>query len=116
MSYNIFAETNKRIDWEELNKRVVLQMFIEYIPMPGMGNNGGDALGISIPSRNLRNGTWEELKRAMEILKTEFQFELYDMYLGTKIDSKVMDKIKQNLIIQDYRTENMELVIRQVCK
>lgn len=99
MAYNIFAETNKKINWEELNQRVVVKMFIEYFPMPGMGINGGDALGISIPSKNLRNGTWEELKRVIEILEIEFQFDLYDMYYGLKIDSKLMDKIKENLTV-----------------
>lgn len=97
MSYNIFAETSKKLNWEELNQRVVLQMFLEYIPMPGMGINGGDALGICIPSKNIKKGTWEEFKRAVEILNTEFQFDLYDMYYGAKIDTKIMDKIKENL-------------------
>lgn len=99
MSYNIFAETDKKIDWEKLNDRVVIQMFIEYFPMQGMGINGGDALGISIPSKNIKNGVWEELKIAIDILKNEFQFDLYDMYYGAKIDSKLMDNIKKNLSI-----------------
>lgn len=97
MSYNILAETDKTINWEQLNERVVRKMFIEYIPMPGMGVNGGDALGISIPAKNLGYGAWEELKRSIEILKTEFQLNLYDMYYGAEIDSKLMAKIKNNL-------------------
>lgn len=97
MAYNIFAETNKKIDWSELNKRIVFNRLLEYIPMPGMGVNGGDALGISIPSKNLRNGTWEELKMTIGILNNEFQFDLYDMYYGEKIDSKFMAKLRKNL-------------------
>lgn len=100
MSYNILAETDKTINWEQLNQRVVRKMFVEYIPMPGMGVNGGDALGISIPAKNLSYGAWEELKRSVQILKTEFQLNLYDMYYGAEIDSKLMVKIKNNLIGQ----------------
>ncbi len=97
MSYNIFAETNNKINWEELNRKVSPQISIEYVPMPGMGISGGDAVGISIPSKNIRNGLWEELKRVITILNDEFHLDLYDMYYGTKIDTKNMDKIKENL-------------------
>lgn len=99
MAYNIFAETDKQIDWEELNKKVVLGMSLEYVPMPGMGINGGDALGISIPAKRVNGNTWEELKKAIEILKDNYNFSLYDMYYGKIIDSKMMNKVKENLTI-----------------
>ena len=99
MAYNIFAETNRKIKWEELNKRLVMNRLLEYVPMPGMGIDGGDALGISIPSKNIRNETWAELKMAIEILGNEFQLDLYDMYYGEKIDSKFMVKLKENLFV-----------------
>lgn len=97
MAYNIFAETDKQINWRELHQKIMPQKLVEYVPMPGMGVNGGDALGISIPSKNSGNKAWEELQSIINILETQFQLTLYDMYYGTRVDSVVLDKMKKNL-------------------
>lgn len=97
MAYNIFGETGKQINWEELHKKITPKVFIEYVPMPGKGVNGGDAIGISIPSKNFGNKAWEELKDAVFILAVQYRFKLYDMYYGTEIESGLLNKIKEIL-------------------
>lgn len=52
MAYNFWVESAAKIDWEQLNKSVQPFQLLEYVPMPGMGLNGGDAIGLSIPMRN----------------------------------------------------------------
>jgi len=99
MAYNIFVETDKQVDWEELHQKVMPKILVEYIPMPQNGKNGGDALGISIPSKNVGVKAWEELKNTIDILKTDYGFDLYDMFYGAKIDSELLGKVKQNLTI-----------------
>lgn len=99
MAYNIFAEADKKINWEELHQKITPIELVEYVPMPNMGIDGGDALGISIPSKNIGELAWEELRAAIEILMDEFHLNLYDMYYGIRIDSKVLIKIRENLII-----------------
>lgn len=98
MAYNIFSQTSKKINWEELHLIVVSQRNLEYIPMPGKGIDGGDALGISIPSKNFSEITWEELNTTISLLTLEYQFEFYDMYHGAKIDSRILGEIKKVLL------------------
>jgi hypothetical protein len=67
--------------------------------MAGMGINGGDALGISVPSKNSGIDAWEELKPVISMLESsQFQFTLYDMYYGAKLDSEMLKKIRENII------------------
>ena len=99
MSYNILAETDKKIDFNELHEKMILHRSIEYVPMPDMGINGGDALGISIPSKMINDSTWGELEKVIEVLKKDFNLSLYDMYYGEIIDSKMMAKVKENLYV-----------------
>lgn len=99
MAYNILAESKEKISWEELNKKLFKNdMLIEFIPMPKLGICGGDALGISIPSKNANKKAWEELKKIIYILINDYKFELYDMYYGVKIDDSNLDRIKNNII------------------
>lgn len=99
MAYNIYAETSKKIDWVAINQKLMTYKLIEYVPMPGLGIEGGDALGISIPSKNLGNTAWEELKNVIGLLHSEYKFNLYDMYYGESIDSQLLSKIKENIAI-----------------
>jgi hypothetical protein len=98
MSYNIFAETDKKINWEELYKEMMPQILVEYVPMPNIGINGGDALGISIPSKNVGIEAWEKLELIMNVLIEKYQFDLYDMYNGVRINKDSFNKIKENLL------------------
>jgi len=95
MGYNIFAQTDKKVNWEELNQKLMPIKLLEFIPMVAKGINGGDAIGISIPSKNCCVNAWEELKAAVVVLVDNYQFELYDMYYGEKIDEEMLYKIKK---------------------
>ncbi len=95
MSYNLFCETNKIIQWEHLNSRVQSFTTAEYVPMPGMGIDGGDALGISIPLKNTGVKAWKEINEIIKILQTEFNFVIYDMYYGELVELNNMEKIKE---------------------
>lgn len=97
MSYNIMAETDQKINWDDLNCRLDFNKSYEVFPMPGRGVNGGDALGISIPSKKIHEHTWCEIAFLIDMLKEDFKLELYDLYFGIKIVPEVMDKIKMNL-------------------
>ena len=94
MAYNIFCETEKEIHWQKLNLRLQPFSFIEYVPMPGLAINGGDALGLSVPQKNVGDRAWREMQIVVEILINEFQFVLYDMYQGEIIDLESLDNIR----------------------
>ncbi len=98
MAYNIYAETNKKIDWMEINQKLMAHKLIEYVPMPEMGIEYGDAIGISIPSKNLGIKAWNELEGVISLLETEYKFNLYDMYYGEKITFQLLNKIKGNIV------------------
>jgi len=99
MSYNILAQIDKKVDWKELNQKVMPVRFLEFVPMIGKGINGGDAIGISIPAKNSCIEAWEELKAIVYILANDYQFELYDLYHGAKIDDELLNQIKEQLIL-----------------
>jgi len=81
MSYNIFVETDKKIDWEKLNKKLYRPRTpIEYVP-----------------TKNIGIKAWEELKFAINIFQSEYKFDLYDMFYGEKIDDNLLSKIKTNI-------------------
>lgn len=98
MGYNLIAETDKPIKWDEIHSRIMPQKLIECIPMPYMGYNGGDALGISIPSKNASIKAYNELEILIKILITEYKFSIYDLYSGEKVDNTNLSIIKANLV------------------
>ncbi len=99
MAFNIIAETNKKLDFDKLHKKLYsANLHFDFIPMPGLGVNGGDAIGICIPLKNANEETWNQLKPVLKKLKSEFNCDVYDLYGGQKLGLFNIETFKNNLI------------------
>jgi hypothetical protein len=86
MAFNIIAETDKKLDYNKIYNKVYSDhLNFDFVPMPGLGLNGGDALGICIPLSNRSELTWIQLKPILKILKSKFGCDVYDLYGGQKL-------------------------------
>lgn len=86
MSFNIIAETPKRLDYNNLHKKIYKDdLPFEFVPMPNLGPNGGDALGICVPLKYANETTWNELKPVLKLLRAKFHCDVYDLYSGQKL-------------------------------
>ena len=100
MAYNIIAETSAKLDFNEVHKQCVHSgnYQIELFPMPNLGFNGGDAVGICIAFKNANESTWNKLKPILETLRSNFSCDVYDLYGGQKLVSSNFDSFKTNLL------------------
>jgi hypothetical protein len=95
MSLNFLAETTDLLDWRHVHSELYSpKCLIEFIPMPGGGINGGDAIGISIPSKNICEKALNQLKEKIRKLTLEFKIEVLDLYSGEKIDAANLEGLK----------------------
>ena len=98
MAFNIIAETDKKLDYNKLHDEIYSEnMNFDFVPMSGLGPNGGDAIGICIPLKYANDNTWAQLKPILEKLKSKFGCDVYDLYGGQKLDVFNIDTFKQNL-------------------
>jgi hypothetical protein len=101
MAFNIMAETNKKLDFGRLHKEVFSEDFnFDFVPMPGLGLNGGDAIGICIPLNYATEETWNQLKPVLKKLKSDFNCDVYDLYGGQKLGLFNIDSFKKNLLLK----------------
>jgi hypothetical protein len=101
MAFHIIAETTKKLDYHKLHRAVHSEdIFFDYLPMPGLGVNGGDALGICIPLKNANETTWKQLKPVLKKLKIRFGCNVYDLYGGQKLGFFNIDSFKKNLLLK----------------
>ena len=99
MAFNIIAETDKIIDFDKLHNKVYAEnLKLEFVPMPKLGVNGGDAIGICIPLKNVNDDTWLQLKTILKKLKSEFNCDVYDLYGGQKLGLFNLNTFKKNLL------------------
>ena len=99
MAFNIIAESNKSLNYEQIHKELFQDSLpFELIPMPGLGKQNGDALGICIPINNANFNTWTSLKIVLEKLHSEFSCDIYELYGGQKLDENNILTFRQNLI------------------
>ncbi|WP_207429368.1 hypothetical protein [Pedobacter sp. SYSU D00535] len=99
MAFNIIAESSRRLDFEEIHKASVkTSLGFEIFPMPKLGINGGDAIGISVPLSNADEPTWMELKRVLKLLKSYFHCDVYDLYGGQKLGLFNINSFRKNLM------------------
>ena len=102
MAFNIIAETNKKLDYGKLHKEIYSEELpFDYLPMPGLGPNEGDAFGISVPLKNANEFTWTLLKPILKKLKSKFNCDVYDLYGGQKLTFFNTQKFKENLITKE---------------
>jgi hypothetical protein len=99
MAFNIIAETEKKLDFDSIHEQVYLVDFnFDFVPMPRLGLNGGDAIGICIPLNNANEETWAQLKPVLNKLKSDFNCDVYDLYGGQKLDFFNIDTFKKKLL------------------
>lgn len=99
MAFNIIAETGKKLDFNEIHREIyVRDMLLEFIPMPGLGTRGGDAVGICIPFKNANERAWIQLKPVLKKLNSKFGCDIYDLHGGQKLGFFNIDSFKKNLL------------------
>jgi hypothetical protein len=99
MAFNIMAESSGKLNYNKIHEKVVMgELPFDVVPMPGLGVNGGDALGICVPFKNANESTWQQLKPVLLILKSQFSCDVYDMYGGQKLGSFNINTFKTNLL------------------
>lgn len=99
MSFNILAEASQRLDYDSIHRETYKDdLPFEFVPMPSLGLNGGDALGICVPLKNANYDTWKKLKRVLLTLHRKFHCEVFDLYGGQKLNYFNIGKFKRNLL------------------
>ena len=100
MSFNIMCESSKKIDWHTFNKFKSHNLFnkVEVIPMPELGRNKGDALGVCVPLDNIGMAAWRQLKRMLEYLLDQEEIEIYNLYSGERVTKKNIESLQQEVI------------------
>lgn len=101
MAFNIIAETDKKLDYDRLHRQVYSEdLNFDFVPMPGLGLNGVDAIGICIPLNNANEETWTHLKPVLKKLKSQFNCNVYDLYGGQKLGFFNIHTFKNNLLLK----------------
>lgn len=101
MSFNIIAETNKKLKYNKIHQELYSEdLNFDFVPMPGFGLNGGDAIGICVPLANVNETTWRQLKIVLNALKSKFNCDVYDLYGGQKLGLFNIDSFKKNLFLE----------------
>ena len=101
MSFNIIAETSSRLDFQKIYHAVYKdELPFDFVPMPDLGPEGGDALGICIPLENASEATWNELLPVLNILRTKFRCAVYDLYGGQKLGFFNSKTFKKTLLLK----------------
>jgi hypothetical protein len=101
MSFNIVAESSSCLDYYKIHRAVYkVNLPFDFVPMPTLGPNGGDALGICVPLKNANEATWEELSPVLKILRSKFRCEVYDLYGGQKLGYFNIRSFKKNLLLK----------------
>ncbi|WP_412465486.1 hypothetical protein [Pedobacter sp. KLB.chiD] len=99
MSFNIIAETSKKLDYNKIRNHIYSEdLLFDLIPMPELGVKGGDAIGICIPLKNVSEQSWEQLKPILKILKSKYSCKIYDLYGGQKLGLFNLNIFKKNLL------------------
>ena len=99
MAFNIIAETNKKLDYKELHDEIYSDALkFDFVPMPGLGIAGGDAIGICVPMREATELAWTQLGPVLKKLRHRFGCDVYDMYGGQKLGLLNISSFKRNLL------------------
>lgn len=97
MSYNLMCETKDKINWESFNKYIPWFENMEFIPMPSKGINGGDAIGISVPLKNVGKNTMKALEMIYLIVTGELGCTVYDLYTGQVVTEESLRLVYEQI-------------------
>jgi hypothetical protein len=86
MAYSLLAKSGGEIDWEFIHKGLKINLLnnIEIFPIPGSIGFENDALGITVPSKNINKEAEDELFSTLSFL-IEINFEIIELYDGVKV-------------------------------
>jgi hypothetical protein len=77
---------------------VPLLSLVEVFPIPGDPGDSSDALGLSVPSKNANDRTWQELQRLIETLQVKFGASVTELYSGQPVTPSTINAVKQRLL------------------
>jgi hypothetical protein len=101
MAFNIIAETSHQLPFELIHSEIYSDdKLFDFIPMPGLGVNGGDAIGLLIPSKSINELSWAQLKPILKILRTNYKCDVYDLYGGQKLTLFNIAMFKKNFFLK----------------
>lgn len=101
MAFNIMAESSRKLNYTKIHEKVFKdELPFDFVPMPELGKNGGDALGICVPLKNASGSIWEQLSPILLKLKFQFGCDVYDMYGGQKLGLFNVSTFKKNLLLK----------------
>lgn len=98
MAYHLMCESSKKIDWKEMNTYTSRLTAVEVLPMPGLGVDGGDAIGVCVPLKNVGKKAWREMKALLRTLLKIPQLCIYEMYSGKQITKRNMHELKSQIV------------------
>jgi len=101
MAFNIIGESNDKLDFSSMHQAIYQENLpFDFFPMPELGIDGGDAIGICVPLNNADEETWKLLKPILEKLNLTFQCHVYDLYGGQKLGAFNIDTFRRNLLMK----------------
>ena len=99
MAYNLIAESRVKLDFDRIHKALYkADLPFELFPMPKLGLNGGDAIGICVPLKNANEITWRLLKPVLKKLKWRFKCDVHDLYGGQKLGIFNVESFRKNFL------------------
>lgn len=98
MSYNIMCESSEKIDWKKLSSYASKMNFIEVLPMPNMGIDNGDAIGVCVPLSKTGESAWLEMEAFLTYLLEIPQLSIYELYSNKQITASNLHEIRNQII------------------
>ncbi len=98
MGYTLMAESKQALDWAEVHRAVMpLRRRVELFPIPGEGG-AGDALGVSVPQKNVNDLGWEEITQIADVLQKQFGMEVVDLPSGVRLGPDTLEAVKTKFL------------------
>ncbi|MBL4705906.1 MAG: hypothetical protein JKY54_15375 [Flavobacteriales bacterium] len=99
MGYNLLAIHSEEPDWTKLHEDILdKDGAIELFPIKE--DDGKHYLGVNIPYNKLiaHSNTWEQLEKVVQILRTKYEFQVFDLYGGFFVDDGNLMEVKKQLL------------------
>lgn len=85
MAFNLMVVTETPIEWPKVqNQYQSTDQLFEIFPISDA--EPGDAIGVSIPMNQFNQQSWASASGFLRAIADDYQFTLYDMYLGQSVD------------------------------
>lgn len=98
MAFNLMCESREKINWNSLNERAQSLKLIEVVPMPNLSVSNGDALGISVPLKNVGEQAFRELTEFLKYLLENYKFRIYDLYSNKLLTAENIWELRKQIV------------------